>query len=169
MKDFEEQLRPVYPELVRYAHCMAGSVSDGDDLLQESLVRAWRGYSRLKQTEQFKLWVLAIIRNTHRTRSMRNGIRKWVSLDNAAHLEQPEGLAFEEKEVVRLALSRVPRLQREALVLYEVLGMSVKEIADVQHAKLSAVKSRLSRGRAKLRSEYWKLSGKEEDHEFSVA
>ncbi|MFC2150778.1 RNA polymerase sigma factor, partial [Calditrichota bacterium] len=72
-----------------------------------------------------------------------------------------EGLPFEEKEVVRLALSKVPLVQREALVMYEILGMTVNEVASQQKVSQSAVKSRLSRGRARLAREYEKLAYEE--------
>jgi len=155
---FEEQLETVYPDAARFARGLAGSEADGDDLLQDSLVRAWQAYPRLRDPGRFKYWLLRIIRNAHRSRARKAKLRHWFSLNGAEQVPVAEGIAFEEKEVVRLALQEVPRSQREALVLFEVLGMSIDEIAEVQDVTPSAVKSRLSRGRGKLRDSWRRLS-----------
>ncbi len=161
---FEERLQPVYLDAVRYARGLAGSETEGDDLLQDALVRAWRAYPRLRNPGRFKFWLLKIIRNAHRNRARKARLRKWLSLDRAADVPAHQGIAFEEKEAVRLALRRIPRNQREALVLFEVVGMSIEEIARIQGVTTSGVKSRLARGRVKLRETYEELTGEEGDH-----
>jgi len=161
---FEERLKPVYLDAVRYARGLAGSETDGDDLLQDALVRAWRAYPRLRNPGQFKFWLLKIIRNAHRNRARKARLRKWLSLEGAAEIPAHEGITFEEREAVRQALKRVPRNQREALVLFEVVGMSVEEIARLQGVTTSGVKSRLARGRVRLRETYEELTGEEGDH-----
>jgi len=161
---FEEELDRVYLDAVRYARGLEGSETDGDDLLQDALIRAWRAYPRLRNPGQFKFWLLKIIRNAHRNRARKARIRRWLSLDRAADVPAREGIAFEEKEAVRQALKGVPRQQREALVLYEVVGMSIEEIARLQGVTVSGVKSRLARGRVRLREVYEQLTGEEGDH-----
>jgi len=155
---FEELLDPVYPDAVRFARGLMGSAEEGDDLLQDALVRAWKGFPRLREPGRFKPWLFRIIRNGHRSRARRRRLVHWLSLSGADHVPAPEGISFEAKEVVRLALKRVPRTQREAVVLFEVLGMSIDEIAEIQGTTSSAVKSRLFRGREKLRDAYERLS-----------
>ncbi|MDP8206395.1 MAG: RNA polymerase sigma factor [Candidatus Electryonea clarkiae] len=166
---FEEILRPVYPELVRYSRAMAGSANDGDDLLQDSLVKAWKSFTRLKKQEQFKYWLMSIIRNTHRSNKRRKWLGMWVSLDAIVNQPAEEELPFEDKELVRIALQGVPVTQREAIILFEILGMSVKEIAKIQKTSISAVKSRLSRGRLKLKERYETLNQEEVNHETDLA
>ena len=166
---FEERLQPVYLDAVRYARGLAGSETEGDDLLQDALVRAWRAYPRLRDPGQFKYWLLKIIRNAHRSRVRKARLRRWLSLEHAADVPAREGIAFEEREAVRRALRQVPRSQREALVLFEVVGMSIEEIARLQGVTVSAVKSRLARGRAKLRETYEGLTGEEGDHAVRFA
>lgn len=161
---FEQDLERVYLDAVRYARGLAGSATEGDDLLQDALVRAWRAYPRLRDPGQFKFWLLKIIRNAHRNRAKKAKIRKLLSLESAAEVPAREGIPFEEREAVRQALRGVPRNQREALVLFEVVGMSVEEIARLQGVTVSGVKSRLTRGRARLRETYEQLTGEEGDH-----
>jgi RNA polymerase sigma-70 factor (ECF subfamily) len=161
---FEQDLDRVYLDAVRYARGLAGSETEGDDVLQDALVRAWRAYPRLRDPGQFKFWLLKIIRNAHRNRARKAKVRKWLSLESASQVPAPQGVPFEEKEAVRQALRGVPRHQREALVLFEVVGMSIEEIARLQGVTASGVKSRLTRGRARLREVYQQLSGEEGDH-----
>lgn len=155
---FEERLGGVYPDALRFARALAGSEADGDDLLQDALVRAWRAYPRLREPDRFKCWLLRIVRNAHRTRSRKAALWNWLSLNGNEDIPVPAGLPFEEKDAVRRALSRVPGPQREALVLFEVMGMTVEEIAEVQGKSVSAVKSRLARGRGRLRDAWGRLA-----------
>ncbi len=129
-----------------------------------------RSYAPGERTPgQFKFWLLKIIRNAHRNRARKARVRKWLSLDRAAEVPAHEGIAFEEREAVRQALRRVPRPQREALVLFEVVGMSVDEIARLQGVTTSGVQSRLARGRVRLRETYEELTGEEGDYAVEFA
>lgn len=167
--NFETLLRPVYPDLVRYARAMTGSRADGDDLLQDVVIKAWKSFPKLRDKDRFYPWMLQILRNTFRSNLRRNWLRNWLPLDHADILAAESGLAYEEKELVRLALQALPVKQREAVVLYEVLGNTVEEIATIQNVSLSAAKSRLSRGRLKLREQYHALNGTGNDHEQIIA
>ncbi len=161
---FEEQLDPVYPDMVRFAHSLAGSVSDGNDLLQDALIRAWQAHPRLREPDRFRFWLIKIISNTFRSRLRKQRLKSWLSLDLIRDLPEPDSLAYEDKEMVRRALSKVPREYREAIILFEILGLSVTEIAEVQSAGISAIKSRLSRGRRMLRKHYFRSIGREGDN-----
>ena len=82
-------------------------------------------------------------------------------MDTVADAVEPEAMSFEEKDLIRQALRKLPRVQREALVMFEILQMKIKEIAVHQKVTQSAVKSRLVRGREKLSQEYKALSNEE--------
>jgi RNA polymerase sigma factor (sigma-70 family) len=167
LASFEEQLEGVYADAVRFARGLAGSPADGGDLLQDALVRAWRGYPRLRDPARFRFWLLRIIGNAHRSWARRRALRRWLALEAARDVPAESGIDFAEKDAVRQALLKLPRDQRETLVLFEVLGLSVVEIAEIQAHSPSAVKSRLSRGRARLREHYQRLDqrlGREEVH-----
>ena len=163
--DFEDRLKSCYEELVRYAWALAGSKPDGDDLLQESLLRAWKAHTKLRQPDRFKHWLIKIISNTHRSLNRRRWLKRMVGLDAVSELSSAAGISFEEKELVRFALGKVPLAQREALVLFEILEWNIKEIAEHQKVTLSAVKSRLARGRMKLKEEYEQLDNLEINRE----
>jgi len=156
--NFEEQLKTIYPELLRYSRGLAGSISDGDDLLQESLIKAWRNYSNLKDNNSFKFWMIRIVRNTYRSWISRKKMVQLLSLDSVEELPSMDNNSFEEREVLRLSLNKLPFKQREAVILYEINGYSIAEIERIQNSKESAVKSRLSRGRKKLRFVYLEMT-----------
>ncbi|NQU05559.1 MAG: RNA polymerase sigma factor, partial [Calditrichaeota bacterium] len=156
--NFEQSLKTCYDDAVRFARSLTGSKENGDDLLQDALIRAWRAYPRLRDQDKFKSWLLTIISNTHRSLRRTWWVKRVIGLEEAPDFHHPEGLPYEEKELVRMALQGVPIAMREALVLFEVLGMSVAEVAEHQKVSLSAVKSRLARGRVKLKEQYEKLN-----------
>jgi len=166
--NFEQLLKTCYDDAVRFARGLTGSKENGDDLLQEALVRAWRAFPRLKDQQRFKSWMLKIISNTHRSMARTWWLRRIIRLEDAPDIPFPEGLPYEEKELVRLALRGVPQVQREALALFEVLGMSVAEVAEHQKVSQSAVKSRLARGRTRLRERYEALNKTEAYHEANA-
>jgi RNA polymerase sigma-70 factor (ECF subfamily) len=155
--DFESSLKPHWDDFVRFSRSLAGSSDAGDDLLQDSMLRAMRSFGQLEAPDAFKQWVLRIISNTFRSQVRLSWIKRMVGLDKAAELPAAAPLPYEERELIRLALRSVPREQREAIILHEVLGLQVAEIAAIQKVTLSAVKSRLSRGRARLEERYRQL------------
>ncbi len=157
--NFEEALKRYWDDFVHYSHSLAGSSDRGDDLLQESLIRAWHGYEKLTDHNSFKQWVLKIISNTHKSQCRLVWLKRLVGIEALETEPTPEELPYEEKELVRLSLRNLPEKQREALILFEVLGMSVMEIAEIQKVTLSAVKSRLARGREALQKRYHQLDG----------
>lgn len=167
--EFEERLPSLFPDLVRYSRAMAGSKDDGDDVLQDALLKAWRSIDSLRDPIVLKPWLLRIIRNTMVSRTRTARFKRWVGLESVASHAQPSGLPFEDRELVRLALGKLPTAQREAVVMFEVLGMTVDEIATHQQASRSAVKSRLSRGRKRLRHEVEALNHEEKGHGHALA
>jgi RNA polymerase sigma-70 factor, ECF subfamily len=155
---FETSLQGCYQEMVRFARSLTRSQMTAEDLLQDSLIRAWRGRKRLEDQDKFRIWLFTIIRNTFRSQRRRHWWKRMTGLENATHLPADTGLPYEEKEMVRMALQALPPVQREAVVLFEVVGLSIAEITQVQQASESAVKSRLSRGRQRLRQAYLSLN-----------
>jgi RNA polymerase sigma-70 factor (ECF subfamily) len=151
MNDFEAQLTPMYAEAVRFARGLAGSNADGDDVLQDALVRAWRGYPKLRETERFRPWLLKIIGNTYRSWVQRRKLKNWLTLEFVRNVPAPSRDSLDSRDLLQRALQDLPPEQREALVLFELTGSSIEEISDLQQVTISAVKSRLVRGRKRLR------------------
>lgn len=151
-----ELLAPVHGELRALARRIARSPDDGDDLFQEAAIRALRKIGDLRDDDRFRGWFTRILLSVHRSRSRRAFWRRFVSLDAAEPGLQPRVQPPAPGDSARAfrALATLPAVQREAVVLFDLEGRGVDEIAALQHVSVSAVKSRLSRGRDRLRRFY---------------
>jgi RNA polymerase sigma-70 factor (ECF subfamily) len=158
-----ELLAPVHEQAAATARRLTRS-EDADDLLQASVLRAFEKLPTLRDPARFRGWFYAVLLSVHRTRSRWSFWRRFLPLEEAV-AEPPgeDGVRTQEErdrtERLRRALTRLPAPQREAIVLFELEGFSVEEIAGMQDVSISAVKSRLSRGRRRLRRHYARLFG----------
>jgi len=156
-------LAPVHDRAGATARRLCRSSVEGDDLLEEAVVRAYRKLHTLRDEARFQAWFYAVLLSMHRSRARRGFWRRFVPLDAAfAPGEEPAGedgrLQEEERQRAKRlsrALGRLPTLQREAVVLHDIDGFSMEEIAAMQGGvTISAVKSRVARGRQRLRRHY---------------
>jgi RNA polymerase sigma-70 factor (ECF subfamily) len=154
-------LRPIHPQAVATARRLSRSAHDGDDLYQEAVLRAYDKLNGLRDESRFRSWFFATLLSRHRS-SVRRPRREWLPIeDMLGRRDEPvgeDGALWEEERLradraVR-ALAGLKPEQREAIVLHDIEGFSVEEVAEMQGVTLSAVKSRLTRGREKLRSFY---------------
>jgi RNA polymerase sigma-70 factor (ECF subfamily) len=152
--------------LYSYALLLARPPEDADDLLQESLIRGFRGFETFDRALPFKAWMLAIIRNTYVDRYRRRRARppedELTDETPAATLDSPlyaiplapEDIVLRQEtiEQVREAIRRLPFLMREVVELRDIEGLSYQEIAKVIARPVGTVMSRLYRGRNLLRT-----------------
>lgn len=153
-------LEPIHDRALAFARSVSRSREDGDDLFQESILRALDKLPTLRDDAAFRGWLYRIIINHHRNRSRRAFWKRFLPLfgneagDNRAHDETLGSV-----ERARIALAQLPAEMREAIVLHDIEGWAVGEIADLDGVSMSAVKSRLSRGRERLRDIYTRRFG----------
>ena len=158
-------LRPFHDQAAATARRLSRSAEDGDDLFQETVIRAYEKLSTLRDESRFRPWFYSVLLSVHRNRSRRGFWRRFLSLERkdgkSIDMAGEDGACWDEKrrgaERVSRALSGLPPEQREAVVMFELDGFSVEEIAALQRVSMSAVKSRLSRGRERLRRHYERL------------
>ena len=158
-------LAPFHDAAVQTARRLGRSVDDGDDLFQEALLRAFEKLHTLREEPRFRSWFYAVLLSVHRNRCRRHFWRRFLSLDGEREKGfDPKGMDAREQtedrrgaERASRALAGLPPVQREALILFELDGFSIEEIADLQDCTISAVKSRLARGRERLRQHYRKV------------
>jgi RNA polymerase sigma-70 factor (ECF subfamily) len=154
-------LGPIHGQAVATARRLCRSVDDGDDLYQEAVLRAYYKLHGLREESRFRSWFFAVLLSKHRSH-LRRPRRTGVPIEEAFdHGNDPVGEDGTSREEERRRAQRAARAlaglkpeQREAIVLHEIEGFSLEEIADMQRVTLSAVKSRLTRGREKLRRFY---------------
>jgi RNA polymerase sigma-70 factor, ECF subfamily len=155
-------LTPIHDQVRGTARRLARDSAEGDDLFREAVLHAYRKLSGLRSPERFRGWFYAVLLSIHRRRSRRTFWRRFLSLESEmARGFEPVGTAeadqaqmYRRAERVSRALAFLPAVQREAVVLFELEGFSLDEIAELQEVSLSAVKSRLQRGRGRLRRFY---------------
>ncbi len=157
----DRTVRDMAPRVLRYAVARTGDVSAGEDVAQESLealVRHWRRSGPPQSAEAF---VFSIARR----RAVRAVIRRrlWVPIEQAfgrrddAPDPEAQAVARAEHVRVRAALARLPRMDREALLLVALGEMSSAEAAVVLGLSLSATKMRVHRARKRLVAELGEL------------
>lgn len=150
-------LGPIHDDVQLFARRIARSAAEGDDVFQEAVLRAARKLGSLRDRARFKPWMMSVVVSVHRTRRREPFWRRWI----ASPLPDPvgdDGARWAEDrasaERAKAALGTLDPAQREAIVLFELHGHAIEEIAEIQGASVSAVKSRLARGRTRLRRFY---------------
>lgn len=154
-------LEPVHADARGFARRLCRSDAEGDDVFHDAVLRALDKIGDLRDDGAFRAWFYRIVISVQRNRYRRSLWSRLVPLGDRdgelATRSFGDDLAGAQR--ARLALSWLPAPQREALVLFELEGMTVDEIAAIQGASSSAIKSRLTRARARLRSIYIKKLG----------
>ena len=141
------------PRLRRYARALAGNRDDADDLVQDTLERAWARAGLWRGVADMRAWLFGIMHNLHI-----DGVRRPRLATVAIDDETPE-IAVAPTQGERLAvldlqaaLQRLPLEQREVLLLVALEDMAYAEVAATLGIPVGTVMSRLSRGRERLRA-----------------
>src|SRR5262245_39905732 len=128
---------------------MIGDRDEAMDLCQDSFMKAYRELATLKDRDRFSAWLYRIAHNTCYSRLRKDIGKTFIELDPNASSTRS---AIESRLAVQKALQHLPEEQREAVVLKVFHELKFEEIAQVQGAPISTVKSRLYMGFEKLRS-----------------
>ncbi len=146
------------PELHRYCARLMGSVIDGEDVVQDTLERAVVALEALEEAPPLRPWLFRIAHNRALDLLRSRAVRRAEPIDAALELADPANLdpleTLMRREAVKTAVSRfaeLPTLQRSVVILKDVLGESLIEIAALLDLTVDAVKGHLARGRARLR------------------
>jgi RNA polymerase sigma-70 factor (ECF subfamily) len=151
---FREELVAALPGLRAFALSLAVSPTRADDLVQETLLKAWANQHRFQAGSNLMAWLCTILRNQFYT-ECRKAKREVEDADGAAAAQmialpaQEHGIALQQ---VWATLAKLPPLQREALLLVGAQGMTYEAAAEVMGCQTGTMKSRVSRARAFLSS-----------------
>lgn len=139
-------------DLYRFAFWLARDRQVAEDVVQESLLRAWKSRESLEDETLAKPWLLTIVRREHARLYERKRLPT-VEVDELVQLEDPQLAVAEQNEVleVRRAIFALEEEYREPLVMQVLLGLSTKEIAEQLGLTQGAVLTRLFRARQRLR------------------
>lgn len=141
---------PVHARLDRFVKSMVWDREEAKDIISETILVAFENFGKIRQKEAFLYYLFGIASRLTRNYRRRKGLYGFLSLDKAEQLPNRHN----ESEVMlwelNTALDKLPLKQRETIVLFEVSGLSIKEIVNIQGGTESGVKSRLLRGREAL-------------------
>jgi RNA polymerase sigma-70 factor (ECF subfamily) len=166
---FEREALVHLDALYRVALRLTGSAADADDLVQDTMLKAYRGWDQFEPGTNARGWLLTILRhafiNEYRRRTRRpqtvdlETVEPFTVFDQVQE-EDPQGAFFDrivDDEVLR-AIDELPEVFRETVVLSDVEGMSYEEIARVLDLPIGTVKSRLFRGRRLLQGRLYRYA-----------
>jgi len=165
---FDAQVLPHLDAAYRFARWLARSPADADDLVQEAMLRAFRGFDGLRGGD-VKAWLFAIVRNCHLTGITQRDRRSLVPLPEEGDPQLvcpapgPESASMrrdEQRSLARL-LADLPPEHREVLILREIEELDYREIAAVTEVPIGTVMSRLARARTALKAR-WSMKSEEE-------
>jgi len=171
---FERDVLPLLPSLYGAALRMTRNPSDADDLVQDTYLRAFRGFAGFKEGTNLKAWLYRILTNsfinTYRKKQRQpqivegpDDIDEWYLFDKLG-AQNVQGSAEDEvldrlpDTDVKQALESLPENFRIPVLLADVEGFSYKEIADIMESPVGTVMSRLHRGRKALEKALWETA-----------
>ena len=151
---FDRLLAELRPKLHRYCSRMTGSVIDGEDVLQEALVKAIEAFGAASPINNPEGWLFRIAHNT-----ALDFLRARSRVDRHVSEGDPDMMAdtvdrIEDREIVAASLTsfmQLPAAQRSSVILMDVLGCSLAEIGEITAMTVPGIKAALHRGRARLR------------------
>jgi RNA polymerase sigma-70 factor (ECF subfamily) len=170
---FEDDVMPLVPQLYTAARRMTRDPDDAEDLLQETLLRAYRGYGTFKAGTTLRAWLYRILTNTFINRYRQQArqpaevelgeledlylYRRLGQESGAARSAEDEALDRFVDEDVKAAVEALPEVFRLPVLLADVEGFSYKEIARIMDVPIGTVMSRLHRGRKALEKALWDI------------
>ena len=162
-EEFIALLKPHYNNAAQYCRALFQVTKDAEDGLQDAIVAAMENFGALKEKEKFRSWFFTIITRTFYT-AKRNETKKGklFAVLNEKDTQFPpiygDDFLSAKEGVLMEALHSLTEKERAAILLFELGGFAINEIQQIQGEKsLSAIKSRLSRTREKLRNKILQL------------
>jgi RNA polymerase sigma-70 factor, ECF subfamily len=157
--DFEKLALPLVDPLYNFARWLSGDADEARDLVQETFVKALKGFGSFQEGTNFRAWIFRILRNTFLT--SRTGLerRNTVQEDEAGFEESvvsqetPETALMHraDTELVRKAIAQLAPAFQEVLLLADVEEMKYQEVAEALNIPIGTVMSRLARARKQIR------------------
>jgi RNA polymerase sigma-70 factor (ECF subfamily) len=173
---FGDLALPLLPALYNLASWLTRGNGDAEDLVQETMLKALRGFSSFVPGTNFKAWIFRILRNTYLTSRSGLAAMRTVALEDEVDETQERGprripggvieretpesnfIRIRDADALRAAMEKLPAHLLEVMVLCDVEEMKYREIAIVAGIPIGTVMSRIARARAQLRRELESLS-----------
>ena len=152
--DFKRELLALLPNLRAFAISLSGNSDRADDLVQDTILKAWAAHESFKAGTNLKAWLFTILRNEFYSQMRKKGreiqdSEGYYTENMAVHPSQYGTLDLQD---FSNALAELPEDQREALLLVGASGFAYEEAAEICGCKVGTIKSRVSRARAQLQT-----------------
>ena len=157
---FEELALPLLDSVYNFAYWLAQDQADAEDLVQETYLKAWRGFRTFEPGSNFRAWIFQILRNTFLSARSSAQHRRTVLLNPEellpelpANSKSADAIVIERDclDAIRIAIEQLPLSFREVLLLCHVEEASYREIAEILSIPMGTVMSRLTRARKAVR------------------
>jgi RNA polymerase sigma factor (sigma-70 family) len=157
---FEELAMPLFDSLYNFACWLVHNQNDAEDLVQETYMKAFRGFGSFQPGTNFRAWIFRILKNTFLSSCSKLDRRMTVGMDLEddfpalpASSASPKSLLIERSgnDVVRCAIEQLPVIFREVILLCDVEDASYREVAEILSIPIGTVMSRLARARKAVR------------------
>ena len=152
---FKNDLLGAIPSLRAFAVSLAQNADKADDLVQETLVKAWDKHASFQPGTNLKAWLFTILRNEFYSQMRKRGreVQDSEGIMTARLAVHPSQHGMLDLKDFRSALEQLPEDQREAIILIGASGFSYEEAADICHCAVGTMKSRVSRARTRLQEQ----------------
>ena len=149
---WRDEVVGLIPALRAFAWSLCHNASDADDLVQDTLIKAWTNREKFEPGTNLRAWLFTILRNTYYTAVVRR--RREVRDETGEYAGTLKSAPTQDWSVavhsLQDALRKLPDEHREALVLVGAAGLSYEEAAEICGCALGTIKSRVNRARARL-------------------
>jgi RNA polymerase sigma-70 factor (ECF subfamily) len=174
-REFLALLEPALASLNRFASamCRDSNIRDDErarDLVSETILRAYEQFDRLRDDRAFLSYLFTIAVRLNRDDRQKRS--RWRTIEDSDRERVDSNASPETNADVSLlydAIAKLPKKYREAVVMNEIVGLTLAEVAEIEGVSLSAMKSRVSRGRKKLAKMLGVTDQPEADIRSSVA
>jgi RNA polymerase sigma-70 factor (ECF subfamily) len=169
--DFERLALPLVDSLFNFARWFTRNTQEAEDLVQETYMKAWRGFASFRGECSFRTWIFTILRNTCLSHRNETRTSQLESFDEEQHegflpnsAETPETIFVDQIRLsaIRGAINELPDAMRAIMLLREVEEMSYQAISTILSVPIGTVMSRLSRARRLLRDATLRKLGEDE-------
>lgn len=152
-QDFLTRYQPLHERFTRYCSSNAYGLMETKDLVQDTILATLQHYDRIKDKDKLLPYMIGIANNMVRNLLRRQKFKAAYDEKTALRLESKFGSPEVAMDVHYLykALNQLSLKEKEAVILFEVNGFSIREISEIQHSSEGAIKTRLSRARQKLK------------------
>ena len=151
-QSWRDDVVALIPALRAFAWSLSHNAADADDLVQDTLIKAWTHRDKFEPGTNLRAWLFTILRNTYYTTAARR--RREVADEDGKHAATLSASPTQDWSMamrsLQAALQQLPDEHREALILVGAAGLTYEEAAEICGCALGTIKSRVNRARARL-------------------